>query len=148
MNKQKLSLGVFAVIGVATVILIGALVTKQKQVPTGGKGTATPGQTGQIPTSPPLPTKTPEEIKIISQIETKIVTIKNLKFEPETLTVKLHDQVAWKNEDTVDHKVKGDNWGNVPIGPGENFTQAFDKAGTYSYTCTLHPTMTGTIIVK
>lgn len=148
MDKQKLSLGIFAVVGVVTVVLIGALMAKQKQVSTGGKGITVPDQTGQIPTPPPLPTKTPEEIKIISQIETKIVTIKNLKFEPETLTIKLHDQVVWKNQDTVNHKVKGDNWGNVPIGPGENFTQAFDKVGTYSYTCTLHPTMTGTIIVK
>lgn len=147
MDKQKLSLGLFAVVGVITLVLIGALITKQKQTPTGGGG-ITPGQTDQTPTSPPLPTKTPEEIKIISQIETKIITIKNLKFEPETLTIKLHDQVVWKNLDSVDHKIKGDDWGNVPIGPGENFTQAFDKAGAFSYACTLHPEMKGTIIVK
>lgn len=147
MDKQKLSLGIFAVVGIITLVLIGALVTKQNQTPT-GKGTTTPGQTELAPTSPPLPTKTPAEIKIISQIETKIVTIKNVKFDPETLTVKLHDQVVWKNEDTVTHNVKGTGWGNVPIGPGENFTQAFDKAGTFTYVCAIHPTMTGTIIVK
>ncbi|PIS13891.1 hypothetical protein COT65_01720 [Candidatus Shapirobacteria bacterium CG09_land_8_20_14_0_10_47_13] len=145
MDKQKLSLGIFGVVGVITLVLIGALVTKQNQV---SPGTTTPGQNELAPTSPPLPTKTAEEIKIISQIETKVVTIKNFKFDPETLTVKLHDQVVWKNQDTVNHQIKGNNWGNVPIGPGENFTQAFDKAGTFPYVCALHPTMTGTIIVK
>lgn len=127
-----------------TVLLISTLIIKQGQAPAPQPA----GQPGQVPTSPPLPTKTPQELEIISKIETKTVTIKNLKFEPETLTIKLHDQVVWKNQDSIDHKVKGNDWGNVPIGPGENFTQAFDKTGTYSYTCTLHPTMTGTIIVK
>lgn len=144
MEKQKFSLGILAVVGVVTVFLISALIIKQSQAPT----PQPTGQPDQAPTFPPLPTKTPEEIKIISKIETKTVVVKNSKFDPETLMVKLHDQVVWKNEDTVNHKVKGEGWGNVPIGPGENFTQAFDKAGTYPYICALHPTMTGTIIVK
>ena len=148
MDKQKLSLGIFAVVAVVTVILIGALAIKQKQVPFGGKSRTTTAQNDQFLTQPPLPTKTPQELETISKIETKTVVIENLKFEPETLTVKLHDQVVWRNEDNVDHKVKGDNWGNVPIGPGENFTQAFDKPGTYPYICALHPSMIGTIIVK
>lgn len=144
MDKQKLSLGIFAAVAVITVLLISTLIIKQRQTPT----LPPAGQPVQIPTSPPLPTKTPQELEIISKIETKIVTIKNNQFDPQTITVKRYDQVEWQNKDTVNHKVKGEGWGNVPIGPSENFTQAFDKAGTYSYICALHSTMTGTVIVK
>jgi plastocyanin len=145
--KQKLPLLILGVVAVVTAGLITALLIKSKQL-SPSPATGPTGQDLQSPTAPPLPTKTPQEIEIISKTETKVVIIRNSKFDPETLTIKLHDQVVWKNQDTVDHKVAGKDWGKVLIQPGENLVQTFDKAGVYPYTCVLHPTMTATIIVK
>lgn len=95
-----------------------------------------------------IPTLTPERKEIISKIETHTVTIQNRTFSPASLTIKLHDQVEWQNKDSETYKIKGEDWGNVPIEPGESFSQAFETAGTYSYSCALHPEMTGTIVVE
>lgn len=95
-----------------------------------------------------IPTLSPERIEIISKLETHVVVIQNKSFSPPTLTIKLHDQVEWQNKDTETFQIKGENWGNVPIEPGESFTQSFETAGTFSYSCALHPEITGTIVVE
>jgi len=95
-----------------------------------------------------IPTLTPERKEIISKLETHIVTIENKSFSPQSLTIKLHDQVEWQNKDNETYQIKGEGWGNVPIRPGKSFTQVFETVGTHSYFCALHPEMTGTIVVK
>lgn len=95
-----------------------------------------------------IPTLSPERMEIIRELETHVVAIQNKSFSPPTLTIKLHDQVEWQNKDTETFQIKGENWGNVPIEPGESFTRAFETAGTFSYSCALHPETTGTIIVE
>lgn len=94
-----------------------------------------------------IPTKTPQEIEIISKTETHTVNIENEQFNPPTLQIKLHDQVMWINKNSKIHKITGEGWGNVPIEDGESFVQAFNEPGTYSYSCALHPQIQGTIIV-
>lgn len=91
---------------------------------------------------------TPEKKEIISKLETHTVTIQNGSLSPTSLTIKLHDQVKWQNNDNETYQIKGEDWGNVPIESGESFTQAFETAGTFSYSCVLHPELTGTIIVQ
>lgn len=101
--------------------------------------------------SPPggeAPALTPERLEIISKIENHVVTIQNQSFSPVNLTIKPHDQVEWQNKDNENYQITGEGWGNVPIGPGESFTQSFETAGTYSYSCTLHSELTGTIVVE
>ena len=95
-----------------------------------------------------IPTLTPEKKEIISKLETHIVIIQNKSFSPANLTIKLHDQVEWQNKDSETYKIKGEDWGNVPIEPGESFSQAFETAGTFTYSCALHPDLTGTIVVE
>ena len=81
-------------------------------------------------------------------MKTHTVSIQKSQFTPQTLTIKLHDQVRWENKDSINHQVKGKNWGNVPLRPGRRFTQAFDEIGSFPYSCALHPEMKGTIIVE
>jgi plastocyanin len=101
------------------------------------------------PTKAVLPTKTPTEIKIISQIETKTVEIKNGAFAPADAAAKVHDQIQWQNRDTVDHWLADEDWGSpLALKPGRVFTQSFDKPGTYRYSCKLHPEEKGTITIK
>lgn len=145
--KEKLAFGLLAIVALISISLVSFYYVQQQKLTL--KPTPPPvGQGKPVISSVPIPTKTEEEKKIIAKIETLTVVIKDKKFAPQTLTIKLHDQVAWQNKDSLSHQVKGNNWGNVPINAGENFTQAFDTLGTFPYTCVLHPEMTGTIIVE
>ncbi len=64
------------------------------------------------------------------------------------LLVPLDGSVRWTNVDTVDHNVTSTTFSSSSLGNGESFTYLFDKVGTYSYACSLHPSVTGTITVK
>ena len=78
------------------------------------------------------------------------VIIQSMAFIPVTLTVPVGTTVRWKNKDNVAHTVTSDTgaWdsGNIPVNGVFNFP--FTAAGTYTYHCTYHPMMTGTIIVQ
>lgn len=71
-------------------------------------------------------------------------------YSPENLTVKVGTIVTWVNLDGTPHSVasKGSNLINSPeIPTGGNFSYTFTQPGTFTYYCTLHPWMTGTIVV-
>jgi plastocyanin len=78
------------------------------------------------------------------------VIIQSMAFIPQTLTVPVNSTVKWKNLDGITHTVTSDNasWdsGNIPAGSTFKFT--FTATGTFHYHCTIHPLMTGTIIVQ
>ncbi|MEA3143682.1 MAG: hypothetical protein QOG31_1006 [Thermoplasmata archaeon] len=81
----------------------------------------------------------------------KTVSISNFKFTPATLSISVGDRVTWTNNDTPDHTAtgSGDNaFDSGTIHTGAHFTQPFEKAGTYSYHCAIHASMTGTVIVQ
>ena len=76
------------------------------------------------------------------------VTIEDMAFAPETLTVEASDTVTWVwNDGAIDHDVAGDDFQSEVISEG-TFQHRFDESGTYDYVCTLHPNMTGTIEVN
>jgi plastocyanin len=79
------------------------------------------------------------------------VTMKDIKFNPSTVNVKVGDTVTWTNDDTVDHDVTSDTFKSGSAGGlagGDTFEHKFDKAGTFKYQCTVHPGMTGEVVVK
>jgi plastocyanin len=79
------------------------------------------------------------------------VTMKDIKFNPSTVNVKVGDTVTWTNDDSVGHDVTGDSFKSGASGGlsnGDTFKHKFAKAGTFKYQCTVHPGMTGTVVVK
>jgi plastocyanin len=83
------------------------------------------------------------------------VTIKNFAFDPPSLTVTVGTTVTWTNQDTTSHTVTSGApnqpdgvFRSSPLGQGKQFTFTFMKAGTFSYYCEIHPSMTATITVK
>lgn len=76
------------------------------------------------------------------------VTIQNFSFSPASLTVKTGATVTWTNKDSVAHTVVGTDFKSDQIAPGATYTHAFTTAGSYDYHCSIHPSMTGTIIVQ
>lgn len=77
------------------------------------------------------------------------VSIKNFAFDPQTITIKTGTTVTWINDDSVLHTVTSDgNFDSGTLDKDETFSYTFDEEGTFSYICTIHPRMTGKIIVK
>ena len=76
------------------------------------------------------------------------VTIKNFSFSPGTLTVKVGTTVAWVNEDSAAHTIKSDTFSSGELSNGQKFEFRFEKAGSFDYSCGIHPSMKGKIIVE
>ena len=82
------------------------------------------------------------------------VVIAEFKFEPATVTVHAGDTVEWKNGDIVPHTATADgdpqkatfDSSSIPMGATWRFVPR--NQGKYNYTCTLHPNMTGKLIVQ
>lgn len=73
-------------------------------------------------------------------------------FSPDVVTVVIgkNNTVYWTNDDVADHTATSDTAGIFDSGvlsPSESFQYTFTTAGTYTYHCSLHPWMQGTVIV-
>lgn len=80
---------------------------------------------------------------------THTVMIKRFKFIPEHLEIKAGDTVEWVNEDSAPHTATEDNvaWDTGNLEKSESAQIKFKEAATYSYICTYHPHMKGTVTV-
>ena len=84
---------------------------------------------------------------------TDTIVIKNFMFSPDSITVSPGAVVTVKNEDSVTHtltdKTDQNTFNTGPVAPNQTKTfKAPDKAGSYSFFCTIHQYMTGTIVVR
>lgn len=73
-----------------------------------------------------------------------------MAFTPATITVTAGATVTWMNNDNMTHTVTGDDnsFDSGGIGTGSSFTKTFLTVGTFPYHCSIHPSMTGTVMVK
>ncbi len=77
--------------------------------------------------------------------------MKDVKFVPDRTTVKVGEQVTWRNDDPLDHNViarKGADFKSRAFGQGGTYTFTPRKAGSIEYVCTLHPGMDGELVVS
>jgi uncharacterized protein (TIGR03118 family) len=77
-------------------------------------------------------------------------SIMNFAFAPPTLTITAGSQVQWTNQDAAAHTVVADRGGfsSSTLQHNQTYSQTFSSPGTYSYHCSIHPFMQGTIVVK
>jgi amicyanin len=77
------------------------------------------------------------------------VKIGNLTFGPQELKVKAGTTVTWTNEDDIPHTVVSpNNFRSKALYTDGTYSFTFTTPGTYKYFCSLHPHMTGTIVVE
>lgn len=78
------------------------------------------------------------------------VQIDNFTFKAPVTTVKVGTTVTWTNGDDIPHTVvsKDGVFKSKVLDTGDRFSFTFAKPGQFGYFCSLHPHMTGTIIVK
>lgn len=107
--------------------------------PTASQNT-TPPATSQPPVQPAAP-----------QAETHQVSIANFAFSSGSVTIKAGDAVKWTNDDQFAHSIKSDN-GAFPnstnLNTGNSYEFKFTTPGTYNYSCGIHPSMRGQIVVQ
>ena len=117
----------------------------------GSKEKATPTVAPKATTQATSPAGTPKATQAATTPEAKGVSveIKNFAFEPKTVTIKVGQIVTWTNQDSAAHTVVGD--GGIDSGDlskGKSYSKTFDTEGTFDYHCSIHPQMTGQVIVE
>jgi len=78
------------------------------------------------------------------------VKIDNFSFGPAALTVPVGTTVTWTNRDDIPHTVVSTDgvFKSKVLDTDEKFSFTFSKAGTFPYFCSIHPKMTGKVIVQ
>lgn len=157
MSTHKTSIA-HVILSAAALMLLGAgCVSAQPTTrpPAGGPSpTATPPA---IPTPTPSATKpaptgtkyAPKTVTIIPKTAT--ITIQNSAFSPQVIAVNAGDTVTWVNKDSISHTTVSDNaliWDSGNLAPGQKFSRVFKYVGSYKFHCGIHPSMTGTVVVR
>lgn len=78
------------------------------------------------------------------------IKIDNFTFTPATITVSVGSTIRWTNRDDIPHNVVSEDksFKSKAMDTDEQFSYTFTKPGTYNYFCSIHPKMTGKIIVE
>ena len=78
------------------------------------------------------------------------VDIDQFTFTPQHVTVKTGTTVTWINDDDVPHTVASNTkfFKSKALDTKDKFSFTFTTPGTYEYFCSLHPHMTGAIVVE
>jgi plastocyanin len=79
------------------------------------------------------------------------IKIDNFTFAPGSLTVAPGTTVQWLNRDDIPHTVVSEDkttFKSKALDTDDKFSHTFTKPGSYSYFCSIHPKMTGKIIVQ
>lgn len=95
-----------------------------------------------VPTVPPIPTSSPS-----AQV---MVNISGFAFQSTNLTVKAGTTVTWTNKDSAPHTVTANDgsFDSGTMATNVTYSHTFSKTGTFSYYCTVHPSMKATVIVQ
>ena len=86
----------------------------------------------------------------VKAADSNVVTIQNFAFAPPAMTVAAGTTVTWTNKDDEAHQVmsKTKLFHSPALDTKDAYSFTFKDPGTYEYFCTLHPQMTGKIVVK
>ena len=86
------------------------------------------------------------------KMSTMEVRIDNFSFGPVALTVPVGTTITWTNRDDIPHTVVSTDdpktFKSKVLDTDDKFSFTFSKAGTYPYFCSIHPKMTGKVIVQ
>jgi plastocyanin len=83
-------------------------------------------------------------------VDDKQVVVDNFSFTPATVVVPVGTTVTWTNHDDIPHNVVSPErkFKSPALDTDEVFSHTFTVAGTYKYYCSIHPRMTGQVVVR
>jgi plastocyanin len=76
------------------------------------------------------------------------VTMQGFKFSPAEVHIKVGQTVEWKNQDSASHTVEIAGISSGELFTGDTWTHTFATAGTFDYSCGIHPSMHGKVVVE
>ena len=87
---------------------------------------------------------------VAAQETTNVITIDNFTVTPPELSVAVGTTVKWVNHDDIPHTVveKNTTFRSKALDTDDSYSFTFVSAGTFDYSCGLHPHMVGKVIVK
>ncbi len=85
-----------------------------------------------------------------AQPEAATVKIANFTFNPKIITVPVGATVTWTNDHDVPHTVAANDgsFRSKPLDTGDTYAVTFRAPGEHAYFCSIHPMMTGKVVVK
>ena len=92
-----------------------------------------------------------EKEAAVESTKTNQIVIKDFHFDPQVITVRSGEKITWINRDEEPHTIVSDEKQLTKSGPldtDQEFTITAGAPGTYTYYCSVHPRMTGTIVIK
>ena len=104
----------------------------------GGRGNSTNYGTNPPPPSPPPPG---------GSLHMHAVSIQNFAFTPASLAVAAGDTVRWTNNDGTTHTVTSDTGSELSgqLSSGQSYLHVFSAAGNFTYHCSIHTYMMGSV---
>jgi plastocyanin len=88
---------------------------------------------------------------VASVVKSEPVTLRNIAYDPQRVSVKVGEEVKWTNRDGFPHTVTSDNnsFDSGDVGTDKSYSFRFTQAGTYAYHCQIHGKnrMAGTVVV-
>ena len=79
---------------------------------------------------------------------TNEVWIKDMAYNPATITIAAGTTIKWINKDAIVHTATGNSFNSGNIGTNGTYSHTFATTGTFEYYCIPHPTMTATVTVN
>lgn len=78
------------------------------------------------------------------------VKIDNFSFTPAMITIPAGTTVRWTNRDDIPHTVVSDDqkFQSKALDTDDQYSYTFTQPGTYGYFCSIHPKMTGKVVVQ
>ncbi len=110
------------------------------------------------PPPPPVVTEAPPPPPVVTEAPPPpppppvqaAVSLSGLAFSPASVSVTAGSTVVWTNNDSFPHDVKADGgeFGSATLNNGDSYSAQFGSAGTFSYFCSIHPFMRGSVVVN
>ena len=108
------------------------------------------GRTATIPVGNAPRKVVVQPATMVSDKSAAKVSIANFAFTPAEIAIAPGESVTWSNDDGAPHGLEYHDGGKGTdlLLPGTSFSRRFDRPGTYDYKCSVHPYMTGRVVVR
>ena len=141
MKNRMVRCVAWAATGVIVTLAIGAFTHMPIEQTAHGAQPGAGGRIGDAPAADDTPAAADDR---------KQVAVDNFSFTPATAAVQVGTTVTWTNPDDIPHNVVSpeQKFKSPVLDTDEMFSHKFEAAGTYKYYCSIHPRMTGQVVVR